>query len=416
MKLSVIIVSYNVKNLLEACLRSVFAAAEGLDTEIFVVDNNSADNSAGMVAEKFPQVHLIANQTNYGFSKANNQALEQASGEYVLFLNPDTLVEKDTLRICVGFMDAKPSAGAMGVKMVDGAGRYLPESKRAVPTPLVAFCKISGLTALFPESERFGKYYFGHLDRDKTHRIEVLTGAFFFARKEALDKTGWFDESFFMYGEDIDLSCRLLKNNYEIYYHPATKIVHYKGESTRKSSINYVLVFYRAMAIYAKKHFRGPGTSLLVILLFIAIYSRAGLSIIKRVVGKLAIPLADTVCIYAGYIVIEPGIRELTESWGAGYPDENPVILVPALILIWISSILLSGGYKVPVTIGGGTRGIIYGSLAILLIYAMLNVNWYFKLATIIPLTLWSLAGTIIVRSFVLAVNKRKQKHRSFFP
>ncbi len=416
MKLSVIIVSYNVKNLLDSCLQTVCEATEGIDAEIFVVDNNSSDNSAAMVAERFPMVHLLANKNNPGFSKANNQALKHARGEYILFLNPDTLVEKQTFRVCIDFMDSNPEAGAMGVKMVDGMGRYLPESKRAVPTPTVAFYKISGLTALFPKSEKYGRYYLGHLDKNKIQKIEVLTGAFFFARKTALDETGWFDESFFMYGEDIDLSCRLLKQGYKIYYHPGTKIVHFKGESTRKSSINYVLVFYRAMAIYAKKHFRAPGRSLLVVLLFIAIYSRAGLSIIKRLAGRIILPVTDAALLYAGFLIFPTGWENRLFLGGQGYPDENPAVLIPALIAIWVVSILLTGGYKTPVRVDGSIRGILLGSIFIILVYAMLSPHWYFKFFTIIPLAIWGLAGTIITRLLILFMNSRMNKNRSFFP
>lgn len=415
-KLSVIIVSYNVKNLLESCLQTVCEATEGIEAEIFVVDNNSSDNSAGMVAERFPGVQLLANDKNLGFSKANNQALKHACGKYILFLNPDTLVEKQTFRVCIDFMDANPGAGAMGVKMVDGLGRYLPESKRAAPTPTVAFYKISGLAALFPKSEKYGRYYLGHLDKNKIQKIEVLTGAFFFARKAALDKTGWFDESFFMYGEDIDLSCRLLQNGYDIYYHPGTKIVHFKGESTRKSSINYVLVFYRAMAIYAQKHFRAPGTSLLVILLFIAIYSRAGLSIIKRLTGMIVLPLADAAVLYAGFLVFPSGAENRLSLLEQRYPEENPAVLIPALIAIWIVSILLTGGYKRPLRIEGSLKGLLFGSFAILLVYAMLHTDWYFKLFAIIPLALWGMAGTVIARLVVVFISGRMQKRRSFFP
>ncbi len=415
-KLSVIIVSYNVRNLLESCLQTVCEAAAGIETEIFVVDNNSSDNSADMVAERFPGVKLLANDKNLGFSKANNQALKLACGEYILFLNPDTLVEKQTFRVCIEFMDSTPRAGAMGVKMVDGLGRYLPESKRALPTPTVAFYKISGLTALFPGSEKYGRYYLGHLDKNKTQKIEVLTGAFFFARKTALDKTGYFDESFFMYGEDIDLSVRLLHNDYEIYYHPGTKIVHFKGESTRKSSVNYVLVFYRAMAIYAKKHFRAPGRSLLVILLFIAIYSRAGLSIIKRLTGRIVLPAADAAILYAGFLVFPAGEGTRLSILQQGYPDENPVVLIPALIIIWMVSILLTGGYKGPVRIGGSLKGLLFGSIAILLVYAMLNPDWYYKVFTIIPIALWGMAVTVIVRMVMVSIRGRIRKRRSFFP
>lgn len=387
MKLSVIIVSYNVKNILEKCLYSVKQASEGIDPEILVVDNNSTDGSADMVAEKFPDVMLFRNTVNAGFSRANNQVLPYAKGKYILFLNPDTLVEKKTFSACIDFMEARPDAGAMGVKMNDGNGRFLPESKRSLPSPLVAFYKISGLTGMFPRSKIFGRYYLGHLHRDKLHEIEVLTGAFFFARKEALDRSGWFDEDFFMYGEDIDLSLRILKSGYTIWYYPGTSITHYKGESTRKSSINYVLTFYRAMIIYAKKHFDQPGTFLLLTTLYAAIWFRAGLSVSGRLLGRIMLPVMDAAIICMGYILIPSRWETALSQTGSGYPEESRVVLIPAIVLIWIVSIYLSGGYKIPPDISATFRGLIYGGLSILLIYAMLGTGWYVKIATIFPLT-----------------------------
>ncbi len=407
MKLSVIIVSYNVRRLLEECLLSVEKAIHGIDNEIIVVDNKSEDHSAEMVAERFPNVNLIRNQKNLGFSKANNQARTIATGEYVLFLNPDTVVRENTFRVCIDFMDAHPGAGAMGVKMTDGKGNFLPESKRAVPTPMVAFYKLSGLTALFPKSKKFGRYYLGHLDKDKPHQIEILTGAFFFARKEALDKAGWFDEVFFMYGEDIDLSRRLLQNNYTIHYHPGTSIIHYKGESTRKGSINYVLVFYRAMAIYARKHFNSRGTFLLVFMLFIAIYFRAGLSISKRILSRLAIPLLDIAVIFTGTIVIPAAWQDIIAQTGEKYPSENQTILIPAFVLIWILSIYFSGGYKQPLKIGRALRGVIYGGLIILIIYGMISQMWYLKLMTVIPLVIYAIAGITLTRIIFLSLRNK---------
>jgi len=255
MKLSVIIVNYNVKYFLEQCLHSVRKSVKDVDAEVFVVDNNSVDGSVEMVREKFPEVLLIANKENTGFSKANNQAIERSKGEYTLLLNPDTLVEDDTFKKIVKFMDSHPDAGGLGVKMVDGKGNFLPESKRGLPTPSVAFYKIFGFSRLFPKSKIFGKYHLGYLDKDETNEVEILSGAFMLLRKSVLDKIGLLDETFFMYGEDIDLSYRIIQAGYKNYYYPEARIIHYKGESTKKSSVNYVMVFYRAMIIFAEKHF-----------------------------------------------------------------------------------------------------------------------------------------------------------------
>jgi len=255
LKLSVVIVNYNVKYFLEQCLISVGKAISNIDAEVFVVDNNSVDGSCQMVRDKFPFVNVIENKINTGFSKANNQAIVQSKGEYLLLLNPDTVVEEDTFKKVVDFMDNHPQAGGLGVHMIDGNGKFLPESKRGLPTPAVAFYKIFGLSALFPKSKLFGQYHLGFLDKNKTNEVDVLSGAFMLLRKSVLDKIGLLDETFFMYGEDIDLSYRITKAGYKNYYFPETKIIHYKGESTKKSSVNYVVVFYKAMSIFAQKHF-----------------------------------------------------------------------------------------------------------------------------------------------------------------
>ena len=254
-RLSIVIVNYNVRFFLEQCLHSVEKAIKPGMAEIFVVDNNSLDGSCSMLEQKFPNVILIKNKENFGFSKANNQAIRIANGEFILLLNPDTVVEEDTFDKILDFMDKNEDAGSLGVKMIDGKGHFLPESKRALPTPWVSFYKIFGLSSLFPKSKKFGRYHLGYLDKNKIHEVEVLPGAFMLLRKKALDKAGLLDETFFMYGEDIDLSYRITLAGYKNYYYPDTTIIHYKGESTKKGSINYVLVFYQAMIIFANKHF-----------------------------------------------------------------------------------------------------------------------------------------------------------------
>ena len=215
MKLSIVIVNYNVQYFLEQCLQSVFKALPNVNAEVWVVDNNSVDGSVEMVKKKFPEVKLIASKENLGFSKGNNLAIRKSIGQYTLLLNPDTLVEEDTFEKVIKFMDDNPKAGGLGVKMVDGKGNFLPESKRSLPTPTVAFYKIFGLSSIFPKSKRFGKYHCGHLNKNKNHEIEILSGAFMLMRKEALDKIGLLDEDFFMYGEDIDLSYRIIKGGYK---------------------------------------------------------------------------------------------------------------------------------------------------------------------------------------------------------
>ena len=253
MKLSIVIVNYNVKYFLEKCLDSVLTAIQNLPTEIFVVDNLSSDGSLEYLQPKFPQVTFIANDENIGFSKANNQAIRLAQGEYILLLNPDTVIGENTLVNVCGFMDQHPDAGGLGVKMLDGNGKFLPESKRGFPSPWNSFCKMSGLSVLFPYSKTFGQYHLHYLDNNRVHEVDVLAGAFMLLRKKVLDKIGLLDEDFFMYGEDIDLSYRIRQSGYKNYYFPEP-IIHYKGESTKKD-IKYVRIFYNAMRIFYDKHY-----------------------------------------------------------------------------------------------------------------------------------------------------------------
>ena len=245
MKLSVVIVSYNVRDYLENCLQSVSRALEGIEGEVFVVDNHSDDDSVEAVRSQYPWVRLIENQENMGFSRANNIAIREACGEYVLLLNPDTIVEEATLREVLRFMEEHPKAGGAGVMMHNADGSLAPESRRALPTPWVSCLKMLGFTK---------RYYMSHLPWDQPGRIEVISGAFCFLRKKALDEVGLLDEDFFMYGEDIDLSYRLMKGGWENWYLPYP-ITHFKGKSTQKSDYRYVHIFYNAMLIFFRKHY-----------------------------------------------------------------------------------------------------------------------------------------------------------------
>lgn len=400
MLLSVVIVNYNVRYFLEQCLHSVFKSGKNIDIEVFVVDNQSVDGSADMVREKFPMVQLIVNQENAGFSKANNQAIKKARGRYILLLNPDTVVEDDTLQAVTGFMESHPDAGALGVKMLDGQGRFLPESKRGLPTPGVAFCKIFGLSALFPKSKLFSKYHLGYLDKDKCHVVDVLSGAFMLIRKEALKKTGLLDESFFMYGEDVDLSHRITKAGYKNYYYPETRIIHYKGESTRKSSVNYVLVFYNAMIIFARKHFSHKNARIFSLLINMAVYFRAMIAILSRFIQRIFWPVTDAILIYGGFYYLK-------NYWGhqvfavesAYYPPEYMHFIVPAYIFFWLSSVYINGGYDHPHRLFRIVRGVGFGTVAILVIYALLPIHLRFSRALILLGSMWALFSMMLTRT-----------------
>jgi GT2 family glycosyltransferase len=255
LKLSIIIVSYNVKDLLKQAIDSLLVASKDIDSEFFVVDNASIDGTAQLINQFYPPINLIANKKNVGFSVANNQAISQAKGEYILVINPDTITQNDTLLKAIDFLDRHPDAGSLGVRMLDGKGKFLPESKRGLPTPWVSFCKLSGLYRLFPKSRFFNRYYMGWSSAFETQEVDVLTGAFMLLRNSALEKVGLFDEHFFMYGEDVDLSYRLSLAGYKNYYFPEVYITHFKGQSTHKLSLRYIRSFYGSMFIFAKKYF-----------------------------------------------------------------------------------------------------------------------------------------------------------------
>jgi GT2 family glycosyltransferase len=398
MELSVIIVSYNVRHFLEQCLISVFKALEGIDSEVFVVDNNSADGSCSMVSSRFPEARLIMNHENRGFSAANNQALKLATGRYLLLLNPDTLVEEETFKKCISFMEDHPDAGAAGVRMIDGKGKFLPESKRAIPTPGTAFFKISGLSRLFPHSGLFNRYYLGNLNSDNTTQAEVISGAFMFIRREAFLKTGLLDEDYFMYGEDIDYSYRLIKSGFNNYYYPGTKIIHYKGESTKKENLNVLANFYKAMLIFVNKHFNNGSHRPYVFLIQTAIFFRAGLSLLKRIIKKLFLPLSDGLLVLIAF-------RQAAESWENyrfgpvyNYPDAFTHIIIPVYAIVIILSIALFSGYRKPSGITQTLKGVFAGIMVILVFYALFPPGIRFSRAVIMIGGLISMLATALWR------------------
>jgi len=388
MKLSVIIVNYNVRYFLQQCLQSVEKAIAGTDAEVFVVDNNSTDGSCKMVRELFPWVKLIENTDNKGFSKANNQAIRISTGEYILLLNPDTVVEETTFRLTCDFMDQHPDCGGLGVQMIDGKGKFLPESKRGLPTPAVAFWKIFGMSALFPKSRIFGRYHLGYLSKEETHQIDVLSGAFMQMRRSVLDRTGLLDEDYFMYGEDIDLSYRITKAGYKNYYFPGTRIIHYKGESTKKSSVNYVIVFYKAMVIFARKHFAPGGAAVFSALINLAIWLRAGAAILNRMAERFWLPAIDALLLFAGMGVLKNYWEYNMKN--VHYPQEFMLYAVPAYILLWLTGAYLGGGYDKPWRLTRLVRGVLSGTLVILVIYALLPETYRFSRALILLGTAWA--------------------------
>lgn len=412
MKLSIIIVNYNVRYFLEQCLNSVYKATPNINAEVFVVDNNSPDDSVAMVKEKFPQVNLIHNLKNVGFSKANNQAIEIAKGEYVLLLNPDTVVEEDTFEKCIAFMDAHPNAGGLGVKMIDGSGTFLPESKRGLPTPAVSFYKIFGLSKLFPKSKTFAKYHLGYLKEDETNEIEVLSGAFMWMRKSVLEEVGYLDNAFFMYGEDIDLSYRITLAGYKNYYFPEAKIIHYKGESTKKGNINYVFVFYNAMIIFSKKHFAKKAKAF-SFFINIAIYLRAFVAILFRFIKSIMLPLIDILIISTILLIL----NYLKPSFG--FPnqfelnDKHEFLNISAVFLSFIVGLIISGGYSKTISLKKTSIGLIVGGSSLYFINLLFPETSSFSnkyLASIIFSTLIIIPIVRILLDYFNKIKLRRSK------
>ena len=397
-RLSIIIVNYNVKYFLEQALHSVMRAGKGIEAEVWVVDNNSVDGSTAMVETKFPSVHIIANTENVGFSRANNQAILKSHAEFVLLLNPDTVLQDDTLQKCLSFMDSKPDCGALGVRMIDGKGKFLPESKRGLPSPAVAFYKMTGLSKLFPKSKKFGHYHLKYLPENENHEIEVLSGAFMMIRKKVLDEIGLLDESFFMYGEDIDLSYRITQAGYKNYYFADTTIIHYKGESTKKRSANYVKVFYNAMVLFARKHYSQKSAGWFNFFIQIAIYLRAFVALCARVAGNAVIPISDFAFMYAGYFGIARYWEEYNKYVRDFYPAEYFVFHIPLYVLVVMLGIYLSGGYDKPLHSSKIGRGASAGALLVFAVYAFLPKDFQFSRAILLLGCGWSIVAPFLVR------------------
>nr|BCX00364.1 MAG: hypothetical protein KatS3mg041_0410 [Bacteroidota bacterium] len=340
--ISIIIVTYNVRRFLEQALYSIERAARGLSVEVFVVDNNSVDGTAEMVRDRFPWVHLIANTENVGFARANNQALRLARARYVLLLNPDTLLQEDTLHVMYAFMEAHPEAGAAGCKILTPEGRFALESRRAFPTPATAFYRMVGLSRLFPRSHRFGRYNLTFLPEDEVAEIDALSGSFMFVRRKAIEEVGLLDESFFMYGEDLDWCYRIQRAGWKIYYVPWTQIIHYKGESTKKSDLVYVKLFYGAMLAFARKHFAGQYNPLFEGLIQLGIYLHAGLSLLVRAFRRLRPVFFD-----AAAIALSVWLAELLwlEARGKRQPDFFLTVILPGYTGLCLLGLALLGAY-----------------------------------------------------------------------
>lgn len=339
-KLSIIIVNFNVKAFLQNCLLSVRKSLEDIPSEIIVVDNASDDGSVEIIKKNFPDVKLIELSENLGFSKANNIGLKIAKGEYICLLNPDTIVEEDTFNTMIRFMESHPEAGMAGCKILNPDGTFQLACRRSFPTPWVAFTKIFGLSALFPKSKLFARYNITYLDENQTYEVDAISGSFMFLRRDVYEKEGGLDESFFMYGEDLDWCFRIKEAGFKIYYVHSTKIIHFKGESTKRSNIDEVKHFYNAMRLFVRKHF--SGSFLMELILQFAINARSALAFLeKRFLIFLAIFL-DTIFFNLSILISENIYMKFTGF--SGFPDYAypTVFIVPVLSFILIAYLMNS--------------------------------------------------------------------------
>lgn len=430
MEISVVLVNYKVPYYLNLALRSLEAAIRFFEfkyqekyvrvisqqigdayrsplIEVWVVDNDSKDEASAQIPIQFPWINWIQNETNEGFAKANNIALRKSHGKYFVLQNPDTVIAEDTLWLCWCQMELSPQVGGMGVRMIDGNGRFLLESKRGIPTPEAAFYKLSGLARLFPRHPRISAYHQGHLHPNENHRIPILAGAYMWVRRTVAEQIGLLDEGYFMYGEDIDWSYRIDLAGYHNFYFSGTTILHFKGESTSKDSLRYVRLFYGAMARFANQYYGSIRSGWFGILLQAGIIGRAFISILKRLSRWAFHPFLD----FFAFLI---SMHSLTQLWenhikpgnGGSYPMEFTVYVIPLYVSSWVVGLIYYGAYERPYRFANVLMGILAGSVGIAVVYGFLPMEWRFSRGLIVTGALvcafFSLMLKGVIQSFLL--------------
>lgn len=377
--ISIVIVNYNVQFFLRQCLNSIFKSAGSKQVQVIVVDNASTDDSLAMLAKDFPQVSVIQNSENLGFSAANNQAINDIQGKYTLILNPDTLLAEDTLESCFDYLENHPKVGALGVKMLDGAGNFHKESKRGYPSIWASVCKMTGVYKLFPKSKLFNSYYQGHIDENQIAETEVLCGAFMFMPSAVFKDMGGFDEAFFMYGEDIDLSYRITEAGYSLIYLPKSSIIHYKGESRRRVDSRYVRSFYGSMDIFLRKHSAGFLQKLLLPFFSILIAIKAGTTYFSSILRNLLSPILDFALICLAQVFLKNIWEKYYFKDIAYYDEKNVLIIITSFSALLVLFQFLSGKYDEKYSLRNISVGFILSVLLIFLVYALLPTDFRFS-------------------------------------
>jgi len=397
MQLSVIIVSYNVQHFLAQCLLSVQNALKTIPAEIIVVDNASTDETLSALQPLFPNIQWVCNTNNVGFSKACNQAASLAKGAYFLFLNPDTLVPPSFFNTLLNFVNKCTNCGAIGVKMIDGAGNFLPESKRGFPTPLAAFFKLSGLAALFPHSAFFNQYALGHLQENTIHTVPVLSGACMLVPQEVFKSIQGFDESFFMYGEDIDLSYRIQQAGYHNYYLGTCSLIHFKGESKPTAHLQHVQQFYGAMRIFVRKHYKGTKAFLMRVILQLAILFAAATSSLLKPIRKHYFMFIDVFAVIVANIFAILGWKYLAHNglpFNTYFVTPAPIVYTGVFIFVLWMGGLYDGKYKLSQTIISGLLPLII----LLAFYALLPESIRFSRGVVILSGILALLCIVLLR------------------